>query len=120
MDAVRTIPITDATSAEESVVELPITPVSVGDVVECSVEITGALARAAYGMLSTDKFQGERRATITVNTAFDASETVTRAAGQVRHWIADPPPEYDDPPEIRNRPGVAFGSGRMYRPVRAM
>ncbi|MGE0218296.1 hypothetical protein [Mycolicibacterium sp.] len=99
------VPVTDTVTGAESVVEFPVTVAEDGDLLRCTVEITGAVVRAAYGVLSTPGFQGDRTAELVIDTTFSAGQTATIPERHERRWVPDPPREWDAPPPPPGDPG---------------
>ncbi|MBP2708570.1 hypothetical protein JOL79_32850 [Microbispora sp. RL4-1S] len=64
------IPFVDADTGRPSSTELPVDVDRRDDVVRCRAEISGAVARAAYGALSTPGFQPADGAGLVVSTSF--------------------------------------------------
>ncbi|WP_169953292.1 hypothetical protein [Microbispora sp. H11081] len=64
------IPFVDADTGRPASTELPVDVDRRGDVVHCRAEISGAVARAAYGALSTPGFQPHDGAGMIVSTSF--------------------------------------------------
>ncbi|MGI5158030.1 hypothetical protein [Microbispora sp. CA-102843] len=64
------IPFVDADTGRPTSTELPVDVDRRDDVVHCRAEISGAVARAAYGALSTPGFQSDDGAGVIVSTSF--------------------------------------------------
>src|SRR5262249_30651891 len=110
------IPFVNADTGAVTATELPAEVTGQDGAIQCRAEISGALARAAYGALSTPGFQPGDLAGLVVDTAFDAVQETTAAwatkvgpgAGRdgqdaslvlvpVRGWPYEPPPRVEHP-----------------------
>ncbi|WP_030506667.1 hypothetical protein [Microbispora rosea] len=106
------IPFVDADTGRPTSTELPVDVDRRDDVVHCRAEISGAVARAAYGALSTPGFQPGDGAGVIVSTSFvGVQETLAAWATSVveqdtphrlevvpvRGWPFEEPPREEHP-----------------------
>ncbi|MEV4295394.1 hypothetical protein [Microbispora rosea] len=106
------IPFVDADTGRPTSTELPVDVDRRDDVVHCRAEISGAVARAAYGALSTPGFQPGDGAGVIVSTSFvGVQETLAAWAASVleqdtphrleivpvRGWPVEEPPREEHP-----------------------
>jgi hypothetical protein len=110
------IPFVNADTGAATATELPAEASEQDGVIRCRAEITGAVARAAYGALSTPGFQPNDQAGLVVETSFTAVQEapfawatkVVKGAGHdgqdavlvlapVRGWPYEEPPRVEHP-----------------------